>query len=82
MPSRCGALPVRTAAGTSCAPTPPWPFRAKERQAAPGAHSFPIRPEPETDGSCAGSESARPRAAQARDSALPGLGALRAPLKT
>ena len=41
---RCGAEPVRRAAGTTRAPTPPWPGGPKSGRRRPGAQRSPERP--------------------------------------
>src|SRR5215468_4745090 len=40
---RCGARPVRRAAGTARAPTPPWPAGPKSGRRRPGAQRSPGR---------------------------------------
>jgi hypothetical protein len=79
---RCGAEPVRRAAGTTRAPTPPWPGGPKSGRRRPGAQRFPAKGRPMIGGSCAAFGSALIAAALATGSGQPGPGALRAPLKT
>ena len=52
---RCGARPVRRAAGTACAPTPPWPGGPKSGKRRPGAQRLPERPAGVIGGSSAAS---------------------------
>jgi hypothetical protein len=54
---RCGAWPVRRAAGVTRAPTPPWPGGPKSGKRRPGAHRSP-EARPMIGGSCATFESA------------------------
>ena len=55
---RCGAEPVRRAAGTGRALTPPWPGGPKTGRRRPGVQRFPERPPPVTGESCAAHRSA------------------------
>jgi hypothetical protein len=55
---RCGAQLVRRAAGTTRAPTPPWPGGPKSGRRRPGAQCFPQKARPVIGGSCAASGSA------------------------
>jgi hypothetical protein len=78
---RCGARPVRRAAGTARAPTPPWPGGPKSGWRRPGAQrSRKVRPV--TGGSCAALRSALSSRGACQKCRLAGPGALRAPLKT
>jgi hypothetical protein len=79
---RCGAQPVRRAAGTARAPTPPWPGGPKERQAAPRRATYPRKACTVTGGNCAASGSASSSRSAARARRPAGPGALRAPLMT
>jgi hypothetical protein len=74
---RYGAAPVRRAAGTTRAPTPPWPGGPKSGRRRPGAQLSPQRPRPMTGGSCAAPRSA-PSARGAYQQRWP-AGARRAP---
>ena len=56
---RCGAEPVRWAAGTTRAPTPPWPGGPKSGRRRPGAHRSP-KTNPRYRHSCAAHRSAHP----------------------
>jgi hypothetical protein len=47
---RCGARPVRRAAGTGRAPTPPWPGEPKSGKRRPGAQRTPRKACPVTGG--------------------------------
>src|SRR5437764_2919727 len=78
---RCGAEPVRRAAETGRAPTPPWPGGPKSGRRRPGAQRFPERLAM-TGGSCAALPSAQFFARAYQDQRPTWTGALRAPLKT
>ena len=56
---RCGAEPVRWAAGTTRAPTPPWPGGPKSGRRRPGAQRSP-KTNPRYRQSCAAHRSAHP----------------------
>src|SRR6516165_3705464 len=77
---RCGARPVRQAAGTARAPTPPWPGGPNSGRRRPGAQRFPDRPTPRPAGPAPRLAQRHPRAVPARESRPAGTGALRAPL--
>ena len=77
---RCDAQPVRGAAGTARAPTPPWPGGPKSGKRRPGRATFSRKARPVTGTSCAASGSPTPRAALTQEPRPAGSGALRAPL--